>query len=142
MVKHPTVRVPDLGPMDHAWDVMGEWRGHLTSAQLESATATLAFTSWETAVLGLGGAAAEETGWPPRVRLTRTTPIRRSDAGGGALAWECVSGDAPGHWLLTLWPGELQIAVVHPDDRERTLATLQARRSAEYYRAKYAVASP
>ena len=25
MPKHPTVEVPNIGPMDHAWDVLGDW---------------------------------------------------------------------------------------------------------------------
>ena len=29
MPKHPVVHVPDIGPMDHAWDLLGEWRTEL-----------------------------------------------------------------------------------------------------------------
>src|SRR5919109_3348971 len=26
-MRHPTVQVPNIGPMDHAWDLLGEWQG-------------------------------------------------------------------------------------------------------------------
>ena len=26
MPRHPTVLVPNIGPMDHAWDLLGEWQ--------------------------------------------------------------------------------------------------------------------
>ena len=26
MAKHPTLIIPNIGPMDHAWDLLGEWR--------------------------------------------------------------------------------------------------------------------
>ena len=28
-IRHPTVAVPDVCPMDHAWDALGEWKVEL-----------------------------------------------------------------------------------------------------------------
>lgn len=29
MPRHPTISVPDIGLMDHAWDLLGEWQAEL-----------------------------------------------------------------------------------------------------------------
>ena len=26
MNRHPKIVIPDVGPMDHAWDLLGEWQ--------------------------------------------------------------------------------------------------------------------
>ena len=32
MLRHPTVQVPNIGPMDHAWDLLGEWQAEFELA--------------------------------------------------------------------------------------------------------------
>jgi hypothetical protein len=35
MPRHPTVQVPNIGPMDHAWDLLGEWQAELELPETE-----------------------------------------------------------------------------------------------------------
>ena len=36
MPRHPTVLVPNIGPMDHAWDLLGEWQTEFELPETES----------------------------------------------------------------------------------------------------------
>ena len=36
MPRHPTVLVPNIGPMDHAWDLLGEWQAEFELPETES----------------------------------------------------------------------------------------------------------
>lgn len=141
MPRHPTIAVPNVGLLDHAWDLLGDWSIVLEPADGGAAVAArLTVSSWETVTLDCRIGAGAMLGWPDRIRLARVTPIRRTEAGGGALEWELASGDADGRWLVTGWPGDLQIAVCTPEDAARRLALLRGRRSREYYRRKYPLA--
>ena len=45
--KHPTVVVPNIGPMDHAWDVLGEWQAELELPEGETPVrGKVTFRSW------------------------------------------------------------------------------------------------
>ena len=35
MPRHPTVLVPNIGPMDHAWDLLGEWQAEFDLSEPE-----------------------------------------------------------------------------------------------------------
>jgi len=86
--KHPTVVVPNIGPMDHAWDVLGEWQAELELPEGEAPVrGKVMFRSWTNAELVLDARAAAVAGIPPSVALERTSDIHRTDAGGGALQW-------------------------------------------------------
>lgn len=126
--RHPTIVVPDLGALDHAWDLLGAWQIQLTLGQRERGAATLHFTSWDAAELHLADEAPAEAH-----QLRRTAPIVRSPAGGGALAMQLI-GATLGPLALTLWPGELHLSSV-PENPNALEAI--GRRGAAYYHAKY-----
>ena len=52
MPKHPTVQVPNIGSMDHAWDLLGEWQTELVLPDTEAAVhGKVTFNSWKEAEL-------------------------------------------------------------------------------------------
>ena len=86
--KHPVVSIPDVGSMDHAWDVLGPWEVDLELLERnDRVPGELAFNSWDEAELRLDEARASVMGVPAVVRLERDSEIERTDAGGGALEW-------------------------------------------------------
>src|SRR5215470_4172217 len=86
--KHPTVVVPNIGPMDHAWDILGEWQAELELPEGDAPVrGKVTFRSWTDAELELDPRAAAVAGIPSNVALQRTSDIHRTDAGGGALQW-------------------------------------------------------
>ena len=137
MVKHPTVLVPNIGPMDHAWDVLGEWQ-----AELELPEGDEPLRDSDVPLLGRGELqleprAAAAMGVPPHVALERSSDVHRTDAGGGALQW--VLRAPACNWSLqaTLWPGALHLFVHDADDEDEQLYRARATRSPEYYARKY-----
>ena len=40
-MRHPTVQVPNIGPMDHAWDLLGEWQAEFELPETESPVSTI-----------------------------------------------------------------------------------------------------
>ena len=47
MPRHPTVQVPNIGPMDHAWDLLGEWQAEFELPETESPVhGKVTFRSW------------------------------------------------------------------------------------------------
>lgn len=136
-MRHKTVTVPDIGTVDHAWDILGEWE-----AELELLTASrrirgrLAFASWDRAELALVADEAASAGVPAQVTLARETAVERSEAGGGAFQWFMSARDAEWAVQCVLWPGELFSRVAHVDGEEE-LYRLHARRPASYYAQKY-----
>jgi hypothetical protein len=136
-MQHRTVRVPDIGDLDHAWDVLGAWEAELELLdQNDRVPGELAFVSWDEAELRLDSERAKAMGLPPRVRLSRETEIERSDAGGGALEWSMAAAEAPWALQCVLWPGELFSRVGHAG-RNEELYRLKAKRPPAYYAAKY-----
>ena len=50
--RHPTVQIPDIGPMDHAWDLLGEWQAEFELPESESPVhGKVTFRSWGDAEL-------------------------------------------------------------------------------------------
>ena len=137
MLRHPTVEVPGIGLMDHAWDLMGEWE---TEFELPDGQApvhgTMRFESWTEASLELDPLEAVLAGVPSQVSLERASAVHLTDAGGGALQWVL---HAPGcNWSLqaTMWPGSLHL-FVHDAEDEEELYRAHASRSGDYYARKY-----
>ena len=88
MPKHPTVQIPGVGPMDHAWDVLGEWTTEVESPEGDPPVhGKVIFNSWGEAELELDPLEAAIAGLPARLPLERASAIYRTDAGGGALQW-------------------------------------------------------
>ena len=136
--KHPTVVVPTIGPMDHAWDVLGEWQAELEAPEGEAPVrGKVTFRSWTNAELELDPRAAAVAGIPASVALERESDIHRTDAGGGALQW--VLRAPACNWSLqaTLWPGALHLFVHDADDEDEQLYRARATRTREYYARKY-----
>jgi len=70
--KHPVVSVPDVGSMDHAWDVLGPWEVDLELLERnDRVPGELAFNSWDEAELRLDEERASVMGVPAIVRLER-----------------------------------------------------------------------
>lgn len=136
-MRHRTITVPDIGPVDHAWDLLGEWEAELELlAGSQRVPGHLAFRSWDLADLVLAPEAAATAGVPARVQLARETTVERSEAGGGAFEWFMSARDAEWAVKCVLWPGVLFSRVAHVDGEEE-LYRLHARRPAAYYAAKY-----
>ena len=52
MKKHPTIAVPDIGLMDHAWDLLGEWQAEFELPDADSPVrGKVTFRSWTDAEL-------------------------------------------------------------------------------------------
>jgi len=132
VVKHPVIVVPDVGEVDHAWDLLGPWRVIvLRDGAQEPIHGALAWASWECGTLEIPGNGSDR----PALRelLTRVSSVQRAAAGGGALTF-LVEGPQLGPLIATLWPGDLQLTGPVGDEG-RLSAT--ARRSRDYYRRKY-----
>jgi len=135
-IRHPTVAVPDVGPMDHAWDALGEWTVELEpAARGGKVRGELVLSEWGVGELRLDAADATRAGLPASVSLSRSSEVERTDAGGGALAWMM---HAPAvNWALRtiFWPGDLRMVVVDADEAE--LFKVRGHRSGDYYLRKY-----
>jgi hypothetical protein len=135
-IRHPTVAVPDVGPMDHAWDALGEWKVELESAARGGKVrGELVLSEWGVGELRLDAADATRAGLPASVSLSRSSEVERTDAGGGALAWMM---HAPAvNWALRtiFWPGDLHMVIVDADEAE--LFKVRGHRSGDYYLRKY-----
>lgn len=137
MRKHPTIEVPGLGPMDHAWDLLGEWETELEwPPREEPVRGRVTFRSWGEAELRFEPAEAESAGVPQKVTLRRASPVERTDAGGGALEWTLKASELGWRLRATMWPGELFLFVREEDGAEE-IGRARARRGAEYYAKKY-----
>lgn len=136
-MRHKTVTVPDIGVVDHAWDILGVWEAELELlAASQRVRGQLAFRSWDHAELELEEESAAAAGVPSTVKLSRETIVERSQAGGGAFEWFMSAREAEWAVQCVLWPGELFSRVAHVDGEEE-LYRLRARRPASYYAAKY-----
>jgi len=136
-IRHPVVSIPDVGSMDHAWDILGPWEVDLELLERnDRVPGELAFDSWDEAELRLDAARAAVMGVPAVVRLERDSEIERTDAGGGALEWMMEASGAPWSLRCVLWPGDLHLRIEHAE-HDQELFRLRARRTPEYYAAKY-----
>jgi hypothetical protein len=138
MAKHPTIDVPNIGPMDHAWDLLGDWDVEFDSlGAIGSISGRLRVHSWMEAELELDPWASGAAGLPDRVTLERASKVHLTDAGGGALQWVFMAEE--GRWTIqaTLWPGSLFLFVQHADDPDEELFKGSASRDREYYLRKY-----
>ena len=83
MPRHPTVEVPNIGAMDHAWDLLGVWEAELEAPDGESAVhGTVTFNSWADAELhwdpveaAVAGATVDDHRSALRERLKRTLHV-------------------------------------------------------------------
>lgn len=140
MRKHPTVLVPNIGPMDHAWDLLGEWETELELPDGEPPVrGRMVFDSWSGAELELDPVAAALAGVPACVSLERASDVHLTDAGGGALQWVLHAPDQNWSLQATLWPGSLHIFVHDADDDEEQLYRARGTRTREYYWKKYPI---
>lgn len=138
MPRHPTVDIPNVGPMDHAWDVLGDWNVEFEIPRHEEAIpGRLNVLSWKEAELELEPWSAAAAGLPERVVLERASRVHLTDAGGGALQWVYVATDDDWTLQATLWPGSLHLFVQHAEDPEEQLYRAVASRTGEYYARKY-----
>ncbi len=139
MIRHPTVVVPNIGPMDHAWDLLGEWRAEIELSDDEPAIrGKVTFQSWTDAELELDPADAALAGLPARVPLERASKVHLTDAGGGALQWVLHAPTCDWSLQATLWPGSLHL-FVHAVEDEELLYRARATRDRDYYSRKYPV---
>ena len=138
MQKHPTVLVPNIGPMDHAWDLLGEWDAVVELPNGGAvAHGTVTFPSWTEAELELDPSEAAVAGLPQHLPLERMSRIHRTDAGGGALQWVLHAPAQDWSLQATLWPGALHLFVHENEEDDELLWTAHARRAQDYYRRKY-----
>ncbi|HXE58650.1 MAG TPA: hypothetical protein VNK43_11670 [Gemmatimonadales bacterium] len=138
-MRHPTVVVPNIGPMDHAWDLLGEWDAEFQTGEDEPPVhGKVTFHSWTEAELRLDPVQAAAAGLPSQLSLERASRVHLTDAGGGALQWVL---HAPTHdWSLqaTLWPGALYL-FVHEGEGEEPVYRARATRDRAYYLKKYPI---
>lgn len=140
MSRHPTVVIPNIGPMDHAWDLLGEWEAELEAPEGEvPVRGKVTFDSWTEAELRLDPVEAAIAGIPANVPLERASEIHLTDAGGGALQWVLHAPSTNWSLQATLWPGSLHLFVSDADDDEEQLYRARATRTREYYRRKYPI---
>ncbi|MGH7562591.1 MAG: hypothetical protein ACRENB_16405 [Gemmatimonadales bacterium] len=138
MAKHPTVIVPNIGPVDHAWDLLGEWR--IAFERMETGRprrARLLCWSWDSMELELEPADAAIEGVPRWIELRRTSKVHRTDAGGGALQWVLMAPRCSWAVQATLWPGELLLFFQDADDTQTQIYQAIGGRSKDYYLRKY-----
>ncbi len=138
MPKHPTVEVPNIGPMDHAWDVLGDWTVDFeVPFHSDAVSGVLNVRSWMEADLELDPWGAAAAGLPERVVLERASRVHLTDAGGGALQWVYISGEDRWTIQATLWPGALHLFIQNTDDPEDQLFRASGSRTGDYYSRKY-----
>ena len=131
MPRHPTVQVPNIGPMDHAWDLLGEWQAEFELPETESPVhGKVTFRSWTDAELMLDPIEAAIAGIPSTVPLERASEIHLTDAGGGALQWVLHAPSTNWSLQATMWPGSLHLFVSDADDDEEQLYRARAVRDA------------
>ena len=138
-MRHPTVQVPNIGPMDHAWDLLGEWATEFELPETESPVhGKVTFRSWTDAELNLDPIEAAIAGIPSTVPLERASEIHLTDAGGGALQWVLHAPSTNWSLQATMWPGSLHLFVSDADDDEEQLYRARAVRTQDYYLRKNA----
>ncbi len=138
MPRHPTVDIPDIGPMDHAWDVIGDWVVDLEIPfRDEPVSGRLQVVDWLEARLELDPWGAAAAGLPEEVVLQRGSRVHLTDAGGGALQWVYLSPEDRWTVQATLWPGSLHLFAQDAHDASQSMYRAVASRSSAYYARKY-----
>ncbi|MBX3145402.1 MAG: hypothetical protein KF785_01420 [Gemmatimonadales bacterium] len=138
MAKHPTIEIPNIGPMDHAWDVLGEWNVDFEIPSMANPIAgTLVVDTWMQATIELEPWGAAVAGLPEKVSLERASRVHLTDAGGGALQWVYVSEEDRWTMQATMWPGSLHLFVQDVDDPNQQLYRAVGYRTGDYYSRKY-----
>lgn len=141
MRRHPTVDIPNIGPKDHAWDLLGEWTVDFeVPGTDERIHGKVQFQSWSEGELFLEPWGAAEAGVPEYIPLERASKVHLTDAGGGALQWVMLAPTIQWTLQATLWPGALYLFVhegKEDDDREEYHYRLAAGRTRQYYHQKY-----
>jgi len=136
-IRHPTVAVPGVGPMDHAWDALGEWKVELELAERgRTVRGELVLSEWDAGELRLDPAAARHAGLPPTVPLARSSEVERTEAGGGALAWMMRAPSVNWELRAIFWPGDLHMVILDAADAAE-LFKVRGHRSGDYYLRKY-----
>ena len=142
MPKHPTVEVPNIGSMDHAWDVLGDWTVDFeVPFHTDAVYGVLSVRSWMEAELELDPWGAAAAGLPEKVVLERASRVHLTDAGGGALQWVYISGEDRWTIQATLWPGALHLFIQNTDDPDEQLYRASGFRTGDYYSRKYPLAT-
>jgi hypothetical protein len=139
MARHPRVMIPNIGPMDHAWDLIGEWDAVFELPEGEDVTpirGEVVFPSWSSAELKLNPEEAAKAGLPAEVTLERASKVHLTDAGGGALQFVLQAPACEWSLQATLWPGALHL-FVHDEDDDELIWMAKATRSREYFQRKY-----
>ena len=135
--QHPTVEVPDVGVMDHAWDALGDWEIEVELAERgRKVRGALVMSGWDAGVLTLDPARAGDAGLPRSVPLERSSEVERSEVGGGALAWMMHAPTMNWDLRTIFWPGDLHVVILDATD-DAELYKLRGHRTREYYRRKY-----
>jgi hypothetical protein len=135
--QHPTVEVPDVGLMDHAWDALGKWKIELELAERgQKVRGELVLSGWGVGELTLDPVNATDAGLPPRVPLERSSEVERTDVGGGALAWMMHAPSVNWELRTIFWPGDLHVVILDADD-DAELFKVRGHRPKEYYLRKY-----
>lgn len=143
MPRHPTVQVPNIGSMDHAWDLLGEWQTELVLPDNEDPVhGKVTFNSWKEAELELDPIEAVVAGVPSRIAMERASDVYLTDAGGGALQWVLYAPEQEWALQATMWPGSLHLFFhdAHEEPQiEEPLYCARATRDRDYYLRKYPI---
>jgi hypothetical protein len=116
MPRHPTINVPDIGLMDHAWDLLA-WQAEFEFPTPSAARGKVMFRSDRCQL--------HSTRWrrpspiPSSVPLERASEVHLTDAGGGALQWVLHAPSTNWSLQATLWPGSLHLFVHDAEDDEQ-----------------------
>jgi len=138
MPKHPTLEIPNIGQMDHAWDTLGDWDVDLEIPfHDERISGRLLVSNWQEASLELDPWGSAAVGLPEQVTLERVSRVHLTDAGGGALQWVYLSTEDRWTVQATLWPGSLHLFAQDGNDPHETIYRAVGTRSREYYSRKY-----
>jgi hypothetical protein len=132
--RHPTVQVPDIGPMDHAWDVLGELQAEFELPESESPVhGKVTFLSWGDAELQLDPIEAAIAGIPSACRPAASevpSHRRRRCCSSGCMRLRQLVAPA------TLWPVVAPVRA-DPEDEGAPLPR-PGDADGEYYLRKYA----
>lgn len=135
--QHPTVEVPDVGLMDHAWDALGAWQIEVELAERgHKVRGELVLTEWGVGEIKLDPTKANDAGLPGRVPVERTSEVERTEVGGGALAWMMHAPSMNWDLRTIFWPGDLHVVILDASD-DAELFKVRGHRTREYYLRKY-----
>ncbi len=135
--QHPTVDVPGVGVMDHAWDALGEWQIEVELGERgRKVRGQLVLTDWGVGELKLEPGKAGDPALPRCVPVERTSEVERTEVGGGALAWMMHVPTMNWDLRTIFWPGDLHVVILDAADKAE-LFKVRGHRTREYYVRKY-----